>query len=219
MLIKESLWIKDIIRDINLPPGAKILNIGSQDEKYLKQQYYIKENIVDTCTDEGYQIVNLDIKPGKGVDIVGDICNEEIQMKLQEMKISAIYLFNILEHVTDIGAICSSIEKILPKRGYILFSGPYVFPKHLDPIDNLFRPKPNDLLQYFNTLDIVDSAILKDYTYSYYLFRDWRLFFRTLMRIFSPFYKFNKWRTVIIPKLRYLNKNYEVTCALLRKNG
>lgn len=219
MLIKESLWIKDIIRDLNLPPGTKILNIGSQDEKYLKQQYYIKENIVDTCADEGYQIVNLDIESGKGVDIAGDICSEEIQMKLQEMKISAIFLFNILEHVTDIRSICNCAERILLKGGYLLFSGPYVFPKHLDPIDNLFRPKPNDLLRYFNTLDIVDSAIMKDYTYSYYLFRNLRLFFMTLMRILTPFYKFNKWRTVIIPKLRYFNKTYKVTCVLLRKNG
>ena len=219
MLIKESLWIKDIINNLDLPSGAKILNIGSQDEKYLEQQYYIKENVINTCADKGYPIVNLDIKPGKGVDVVGDICREEIQIKLQEMKFSAVFLFNILEHVTDIGSICSSIEGILPKGGYVLFSGPYIYPKHLDPIDNLFRPKPNDLKQYFNSLDIVESTILKDYTYSYYLSRDWRLFIMTLMRILSPFYKFNKWRTVVIPKLRYLNKNYEVTCALLRKNG
>jgi SAM-dependent methyltransferase len=185
----------------------------------LKQQYYIKENIFNTCADKGLQIVNLDIKPGKGVDVAGDICREEIQLKLQKIRFSAVFLFNILEHVTDIQSVCSSIEEIVPKGGYVLFSGPYIYPKHLDPIDNLFRPKPKDLKQYFNALDIVESTILKDYTYSYYLYRDSRLFIGTLVRILSPFYKFNKWRTVVIPKLRYLNKNYEVTCVLLRKNG
>jgi len=219
MLIKESLYIKEVIKNLDLPSGAKILNIGSQNEKYLKQQYYIKENIFNTCADKGLQIVNLDIKPGKGVDAARDICREEIQLKLQKIRFSAVFLFNILEHVTDIQSVCSSIEEIVPKGGYVLFSGPYIYPKHLDPIDNLFRPKPKDLKQYFNALDIVESTILKDYTYSYYLYRDSRLFIGTLVRILSPFYKFNKWRTVVIPKLRYLNKNYEVTCVLLRKNG
>ncbi len=218
MLIKESLWIKDIINNLNLASGVKILNIGSQNEKYLKQQYYIKENIIDTCAKKGYQIVNLDIKSGKGVDFVGDICRKEIQIKLKEKKFSVIFLFNILEHVTNIRSICNSMEEILPKGGYLLFSGPYIYPKHLDPIDNLFRPESNDLIKYFNALDIVEESILKDYTYFYYLSRNWRLFIGTFIRILSPFYKFNKWRTIVIPKLRYLNRNYEVTCVLLRKN-
>lgn len=217
MLIKESLWIKEVINGLNLPHGTKILNIGSQDEKYLKWQYYIKENILDTCAEKGYQIVNLDIKPGKGIDIVGDICKEETQIKLKRMKISIIFLFNILEHVPDIQLFCNSIEKILPKEGYILFSGPYDFPKHLDPIDNLFRPKPDDLLQYFNDSNLVDSVILEDYTYSYYIFRSWRQFFNTILRILSPFYKFRKWRTIVIPKLRYLNKPYKTTGVILKK--
>ena len=110
------------------------------------------------------------------------------------------------------------MEEILPKGGYLLFSGPYIYPKHLDPIDNLFRPESNDLIKYFNALDIVEESILKDYTYFYYLSRNWRLFIGTFIRILSPFYKFNKWRTIVIPKLRYLNRNYEVTCVLLRKN-
>lgn len=218
MLIKESLWIKDAISNLNLPSGTKILNIGSQDEKYLKQQYYIKENIIDTCAKKGYQIVNLDIKQGKGIDIVGDICKEELQRKLQKMNFSVIFLFNILEHVPDINLMCNAIEKVLSKGDYILFSGPYDFPKHLDPIDNLFRPKPDELLKYFNNFSIVNSVILKDYTYSYYIFRNWRQFFYTLLRILSPFYKFRKWCTVVIPKLRYLNKPYKITGVILKKN-
>ena len=217
MLIKESLWIKNAIGNLNLPFGTKILNIGSQDEKYLKQQYYIKENIIDVCAEKGYQIVNLDIKTGKGIDIVGDICKKELQRKLQKMNFSVIFLFNILEHVPNINLMCNALEKVLSKDGYILFSGPYDYPKHLDPIDNLFRPKPDELLKYFLNFNVVDSVILEDYTYAYYIFRNCRQFFNTFLRILSPFYKFRKWRTIIIPKLKYFNKPFEVTGAILKK--
>ena len=217
MLIKESLWIKDAIKNLNLPSGTKILNIGSQNEKYLKNQYYIKENIIDPCNENGYKIVNLDIKPGNGVDIVGDVCKEKTQIKLKSMKFSIIFLFNILEHVSDIQLFCNSIKKIISNDGYILFSGPYEFPKHLDPIDNLFRPEPRDLLQYFDDFRILDSVILEDYTYSYYIFRNFKIFFHTLLRILSPFYKFKKWYTVVIPKLKYFNKPYKVTGVILKK--
>ncbi|MAQ43811.1 MAG: hypothetical protein CMG25_04935 [Candidatus Marinimicrobia bacterium] len=217
MLINESLWIKDIINKLNLPRGAKILNIGSQDSGYLINQSHIKNNVLNPCSDKGYDIINLDIKEGDLIDIVADITKEEIQEKLSKYNFQLVFLSNILEHVTNIKAICDAVNEILPKKSYIIFTGPYKYPKHLDPIDNMFRPKPKELLNFFNTYDIIDSDIIQDYTYKYYLTLNFNFFLFTLFRILTPFYKFNKWRTVVIPKLKYFNKPYEVTCVLLRK--
>ena len=41
---------------------------------------------------------------------------------------------NLLEHVTNRQKICDVVVDILPKGGYIIVSGPHIYPYHSDPI-------------------------------------------------------------------------------------
>ena len=57
-----------------------------------------------------------------------------------------------------------------------------------------------------------------DYTYKRYLFSSPKFLLINFVRLTAFFYKYNKWRKVVIPKYRWLFKKYEVTCVLLEKN-
>ncbi|MCF8227292.1 MAG: hypothetical protein K9J30_15560 [Bacteroidales bacterium] len=219
MLIKESLWIKKVLNNLDFPTGKKILNVGSQNTYYLEYQEYIWENVLSVCENNGYQLINLDIMEGEGIDISGDITDKETQKSLKDLQIEAIFLFNILEHVYDIKLFCKSINNILPDGGIIIFSGPYDYPKHLDPIDNLFRPEPNELIYLFPNTEILYSEIIEDYPYKYYIFRNWKVLLTTFLRIISPFYKYEKWKNIVIPKLRYFNRPFKTVGVVLRKSG
>lgn len=219
MLIKESQYLRLLIESLHLNGEAKVLNIGSQDEKYLEIQKHIKENIVKPTLSKGARIYNLDIRDGSGVDIVGDVTNAEFSKKLRRYSFSVIYLFNVLEHVEDIDKFTGSIESLMQEDAYLIISVPFLYPIHFDPIDNLFRPTPEEVAKYFPNCKIVNSAIIKDYTYWYYITSSLKRFIIEFTRILTPFYKFNKWINVVIPKLKWLNRNFEVTCIILQKKN
>ena len=56
--------------------------------------------------------------------------------------------------------------------------------------------------------------------------RLWRYLFSSplellfsLIRLSAFYYKFNKWKHVVVPKYKWLFKNFEVTTALFKKNS
>lgn len=216
MQIKESEYLKTIIEELPIDDNTNILNIGSQSESYIKTQPYIRRNIVEPTKKKKAKIVNLDIFEGPGVDLVGDITDKRFAEEIKN-KFNIIYSFNVLEHVTDIAKFTRALESIVPSGGYILISVPYKYPIHYDPIDNGFRPKPNELLNYFTNCEIQKSEIVQDFTYWYYLTSSPKRIITEIVRILTPFYRFNKWKKVVIPKIKWINKKFEVTCVLLKK--
>ena len=113
---------------------------------------------------------------------------------------------------------CLRIEDLIATRGIILISVPFSFPTHYDPIDNGFRPKPNEIANLFPNCEIIDSEIVVDYDYLYYLSTNWRGSLKFIARLFTPFYRYERWKNTILPKLKWLNKPYKVTCVILKKN-
>lgn len=216
MLIKESEYIKEII-ELLPEKNLRILNFGSQSSEYIKKQPYIFKNIIKPCETREYSLYNLDIKKSIGVDLVGDIFDDAFFSEIKSMQFDVIFVFNLLEHVTDIELMVSRLQKLIGEGKYIIFSGPNKYPIHLDPIDNGFRPEVEDVSMLFSDCSVVHGKTITDYTFSKYLFGSIKVFLSNLARLLAFFYKYNKWRKVIVPKYKWLFKKYEITIVLLKK--
>lgn len=216
MLINESLWLKNAIKSLPLPQGAKVLNFGSQRLRSLRFQPYIQKNIYLSVAEKQWNMVNFDLVPGEGVDISGDIMDDEILRKVISYNFNALFLFNVLEHVVDIALIAHRIGLIVPANGYLLVSVPYHYPVHNDPIDNRFRPTPEELARYFPGFTVLRSEIVYDHTFLYYLTNNINVLVKFIFRLATPFYKYNNWKTQVA-KLPYLFKKFSVTVLALQK--
>lgn len=216
MLIKESEYLKELIS--TLPKeNLKILNFGSQSAKFLKSQPYIYENIIKTVKDEGHTITNLDLRDVDGVDLVGDIFDEDFFLKLKAMNFDVIFVFNLLEHVTDLELMVERLQELVGSGKYIVFSGPYKYPMHMDPIDNMFRPDIDEVSALFDRCVTISGKHVIDYRYGKYLFKSAFVFIKEVLRIAAFFYKFEKWKKVVLPKLKWIFYRFEVTCVLFQK--
>ena len=217
MLIKEAEYLKTLLDSLNITENTILLNVGSQNKQYLKENPHINENIIIPILQSKATLINFDLLPGEGVDINGDIYDETVFQKLKDLKPDIILLFNILEHVSEIDKFANKIENIINNNGYIIFSGPYKYPKHFDPIDNMFRPEPIELNQLFKNCKLIKSKIIIDYKDIYYQTRSLKIFIKTFLRYLAPFYKYKKWKEVVLPRLKWLFKNFEAVIVLLQK--
>jgi SAM-dependent methyltransferase len=217
MLLNESLYLKTLIDTLEGDANTKVLNFGSQREDTLSTyQPWVNKNIIETTRVKGFTIVNFDIVDGKGVDIAGDLFEEKTFTLLKTHQYSIVFLFNVLEHVTDIPRLCRQIEAILEPGGKILVSVPYRYPKHNDPIDNGFRPTPEEIAGQFPASQLLDYQIVKDKYFSFYMKLNKKRLLKFVIRLFFPFYKYENWKNQF-RLLKYLRKNFFVSCALLVK--
>jgi SAM-dependent methyltransferase len=79
----------------------------------------------------GKDIVNLDMFPYEGVDIVGDLT----KLPLQTESVRMIICDNVLEHVIEPELAVAEIERILSRGGVAYISTPYLYPFHSSPSD------------------------------------------------------------------------------------
>lgn len=221
MLIRESQWLKSVILSLDIKAGSNVLNFGSCNSAYTKMRPQIEMNIYNPTIAKNLVLLNFDLFPGEGIDIHGDILNDIVHSKLSSYNFSMIYLFNVLEHVEDIKSICDKIEQILQPGGYLLITVPYSFPPHDEPIDNGFRPLPNEVANLFKSCVIVKQNILSDYKYPHYLKRNIN---RIILSFFgkstdtSPVYKPDNWKQPFY-LLKYFFQCFKVTCLVLKKDN
>jgi len=216
MLINEAKWLGSAIQELPIEPNSVFLNFGSQTENYHKENKHIVNYLINPIL-KNHLIKNLDLHPGKGIDFVGNIYDDNFLYEMKQIKFDIILLCNVLEHVEDIERLCQRIEVLLAENGYLVFSGPNDYPTHYDPIDNGFRPEISEVQNLFKNLNFIKGEIIKDFTYSFYMLRSPKLLITTLMRSLMPFYKYNKWKSVVLPKFLYWNKQFKVTCVIFQK--
>jgi len=219
MMISESIWIGDkILKLIENSTDFRLLNIGSSTRQFReKEEPWIQENIFTPiygiCS-----VDHLDMKAQDGVDIIGDL-NDIIFLEQLKLKYyDAILCSNLLEHVLNPEDICRGMEDCVNEGGFLIVTVPCLYPYHNDPIDTMFRPDVEELVNYFKKSSLVEGEILTmDNNHMKALLCNRKLLFLTIIRWFSPFYKFNAWKKKIsdIPNTF---KDYKVTCILMKKN-
>jgi len=216
MLINEAKWIYKIIDKIPIKKKWVILNFGSQNVNYNKNNSHILEYVIKPLKNKCI-IKNLDIKSGPNIDYSGDILTDDYFAFLKTQHFDGVLLNNLLEHVTDYKELALRVGQLIEPGGFLIFTGPYKYPLHFDPIDNGFRPNIKEVTELFKGFEAIESDIIKDFTYSYYMKNNFRLLLLTVLRVLTPFYKFKKWKKVVLPMFLWWNKNFEVTCVHMQK--
>jgi hypothetical protein len=218
MLEREAQWLRDAILDLPDEPGCSVLNFGSQNAGYLRKYPYIDQCINTPTMARGWQMTNLDLLPGPGVDISGNLYNDDFLREVKARRFRGVYLFNVLEHVTNVFSLCERIESVVDKGGWILVSVPRNYPPHEDPIDNGFRPATAELQGMFTRSTCLMAAIVDDFPYTHYLRADPARAAKFVARLGTPFYRPRRWlhQWSFVP---HLVKPFSVTCALFRRDA
>lgn len=159
----ESEWIAKALSKCSPRQSKTVANLGSSTLEFRTvDQPHIEANVIKPLEDAGWTIVNIDLKEAEGVDLVADITQSSVREKYKE-SFELTICSNILEHVVDIDLAINSLVAITKRRGWILITVPYKYPRHLDPIDNMFRPTPAEIATRIKGLEfeIVDQEIIR----------------------------------------------------------
>lgn len=163
MFREESIWIKGALEKLQGgKSGKEVANIGSSTEHFRKViQPHIHQNIITTLQNRGWKVFNVDMKQEDGVDIVADVTKPLFANSLKD-RFSLTICTNLLEHVEDINLVVKNLVAITGNGGHLLITVPYKYKIHLDPIDNGFRPTPQEIVQLFKDVanEVVDSKII-----------------------------------------------------------
>lgn len=162
MFSEESLWIKSAWNKLSPADIESVGNLGSSSFEFRsKIQPHIQQNIIQPLENRGAKIVNIDLKPLPGVDVIGDITSTEFG-KTFENQFSLLICTNLLEHVTDIGTVVDNLVRASRNNGCVLITVPYKYKIHLDPIDNGFRPTPKEIEVLFSGVEhnVIASEII-----------------------------------------------------------
>ena len=159
MRVSESEYLVETLLPL-IPPATRWVNLGSSSDGGLEQRPHQRRGL-EAIADRGGRVLNVDLKAGATIDIVGDLFDRAVQDEVRARQPEVILLTNVLEHVPDPSPLASVVEDLLPVGGHIVCTVPNSYPYHPDPIDTLFRPDVAELAALFPTCEVVEGAVVR----------------------------------------------------------
>lgn len=218
MLAQEAKWIAQQLstRVSGLSP---LLNVGSSTRHFRTvSQPFIDRDIFQPFVQQGGSVLHLDMKQDDGVDLAGDLMNDQFREVVKSHEVNGALCSNLLEHVENPQLVCDLLVEVVQPAGYIIITVPHRYPYHNDPIDTMFRPDVNAIEALFPSCELVAGEILtiEGTSFAKMLFRNPSLLAVTTLRALMPFYKFQSWKH-IVSYIPHSFKPFQVTCVTLRK--
>lgn len=159
MRSEEAKLVGELILERRDEIGA-VLEIGSSDQYHREvAQPHISQHIHHPLAAAGVRVVTTDIKTGNGIDIAGDLFDPKVREKLAAVKPDLVLCCNILEHVSDRQAFAAAVSALVAPGKRLLITVPRSYPYHLDPIDTMFRPTPEQIAALFPGFAIEFSSV------------------------------------------------------------
>jgi SAM-dependent methyltransferase len=206
--------------ELELPPGATCLNIGSSTGEFRKvAQPHIQDRLIRPLEEAGVRLVHCDMKVDEGVDEVGDILDPEFRSHLKRHRAQLLICSNLLEHLEDPRAFARACGDLVVEGGYGLFSVPFSYPYHPDPIDTMLRPSPRELAEFLPGWTLVKSGELAAGSFWEDLRKTGQPVSRLLRhtaRVVMPFYRPWAWRACA-SRMLWLARPYRVSMVLMQK--
>lgn len=163
MLLNEASWMAAALAEFDVTEIDPIVNLGSGSEHFrTERQPYIQSKVLGPLRKSGVSIVNVDLKDAPGVDINGSVFDPRVRRRIGDVRPNAVLCQNMLEHVPDARALAAACEDLVPVGGLLFISVPKHFPYHPDPIDTMYRPRPDELASIFSQSQLVKGEVVNE---------------------------------------------------------
>lgn len=160
MFKEEAQWIEEVTHNLHpLPENNTVFNLGSSTKAYRETvQPHIQKYVLLPLINNGWNVVNVDTKESDGVDVVADVCSYSLLDILSRSSLTI--CTNMLEHVSDISIVVKNLLGVTVSGGYVLITVPYKYRRHPDPIDNMFRPTPDEIASLFpkGAIEVIEKC-------------------------------------------------------------
>ena len=161
MLESECIRIGEYLGGVDSADLSPVILLGSNSKlNGPSGQSFISKHIIDPAVKRGVKFIHSDLNPGAGVDIPGDLYDDEVLERLRSCNPKVVVCANILEHVLLPNLLVERINKILPSAATVIYTVPNSFPYHPAPIDTYYRPSPRDLALLSTDLDVVVEDVV-----------------------------------------------------------
>jgi SAM-dependent methyltransferase len=214
----EARWLRDRLDGFPAERLSPLLNLGSSDAEFReRRQPWIAAELFRPLAARGIEIVHVDRRAAAGVDIQADLTDPDDLARLRALRPKALLCCNLLEHVHAPERLARHCLELLDADGLVFVTVPFSYPYHADPIDTMYRPRPEELALLFAGARMREARIL-DVGLSYrdaVRARPW-LLLRHLARLPLPFLSPVRWRRSMA-KLYWLAAPYRISCAVLEK--
>lgn len=220
MLKEESIWISNSLQKLDVKDISPLLNIGSSTAHFREvEQAFIHENIFKLIQAKGVVVVHTDLQEDAGVELVGNLMDDDFIKVLKARKFNSIICSNLFEHLEENTRmeVCKVLCDILNEKGFLLLTVPYIYPYHEDPIDTWYRPNLKSLANCFPSFEIIEKSYVRS-NLSYFdeLKVRPKNLIMSIIKLLIPFYKHKQWLNDIKYFPFWFSK-YQVSCILLRK--
>lgn len=217
MLKNEAAWLGAKLAELSDEQLGTILNLGSSSADFRKiKQPYVEELIFAPLAKRAVRVVHFDLQEDSGVDIAGDIYDDEVFKKLRQLNPRSLICSNVLEHVSDRLTFLRRVQELVSSGGYLFVTVPFSFPYHPDPIDTYYRPSPKELSDLFSEFDVAEEAVVEDSTYGGVLRNDPKQAISAICRLAVPFFRPKNWLGCL-HRLNWLWQPFKISCVVLRK--
>jgi hypothetical protein len=211
MRFDEALKIGNIIKKYNV--FNNIINLGSGNVEELNiAKPWVSKHVFDLFEKSKAKILHVDAEDFPGVDIVQDLSLPNSLSFCDHLKGSKLFILaSVMEHIPK-EAHAEFLKRIYSKmksKDGLIITVPYDYPYHADPIDNMYRPSPNELKKLL-PLTWLESEIVSAGSYRKEFMQMNTL--KKIRRLLKPFWIFqkpSKW--LENHRLFYLFKQYQIT--------
>jgi SAM-dependent methyltransferase len=216
----EATTIDRLLLAIDTSGLSPCINVGSSTGAFRSEMQPHNEILLNNLRRRGIVVLNNDIRPDSGVDLVGDLTDETFRESVRRLRPRLLLCNNVLEHVPDAAVFARACEDVLQPGGYLCVTVPFSYPYHADPIDTLLRPSPAALAALFPRCRLLESAILVDDGLHSDLRRkgisSWRYVAGSLVRPFM-FWRDRHALLYRLHSLFWLFRPYKVSLCLLQR--
>jgi hypothetical protein len=218
MLVSDALWLSESLARFSAEEISPLVNLGSSTRQFREEhQPHVQQLIFGPLEARGVHVIHCDLKAADGVDLAGDIYDDQVLAKLRTARPKALLCTHMFEHVLDRDALARRIMAILPMGGLFFVTVPKSYFHHADPLDTMFRPTPEQLAALFPGQEIIEGKILVGGSYrDRFRERPVTLFFRHFVRFMFPTFWTAGWKRSM-RKLFWLVHPYEVSAVVGRK--
>jgi SAM-dependent methyltransferase len=231
MLFEEAQWVGEKLHSA-FHSDQVILNLGSSTlASRTVLQPHMYNYIFKPLKEKGIKVVHSDITEDEGVDLQGDFTDPGFIELLKNKHFDGVMCCNLLEHLKDRKPLIDALNEIVPAGGILLITVPKQYPHHLDPIDTMYRPIPNELTVFFPNFEVLQTEIVEArrhinkngqlvYHKNYFqqLLSQPKLFLKIIARCSLPFYKPKMW-WITVKDLAKMFRKFSVTCVVLKKKN